>query len=198
MHVRYTQLMKQQDIMMREMEQVVSRRETIVTRGEAQSKLDRKTPTKGAFQKTLINLDKKIKQTQKDASSCDDDIRQLRENQSEINRNLEEKQITVQQLQGTVDTLDGDCERWEEVKMRNLNELVSKQTKVKHLQSLKTAKYTPICQTEDALNTELQRQEDRMHHMINILDRISQDFPHAQQAVRRIATIHGPQDDFAS
>uniref|UniRef100_H2YI71 Coiled-coil domain-containing protein 40 n=1 Tax=Ciona savignyi TaxID=51511 RepID=H2YI71_CIOSA len=61
MQVRYTQLMKQQDQMMREMEQVVSRRETIVTRGEAQSKIDRKTPTKGTFQKKLLEIKKRTK-----------------------------------------------------------------------------------------------------------------------------------------
>jgi len=53
-----------------------------------------------------------------DAAACDDDIRQLRENQSEITRNLEEKQLIVQQLQGTVDTLEGDVERWDEIKQR--------------------------------------------------------------------------------
>lgn len=51
--------------MIRDMEQVVSRRETIVTRGEAQGKIDKKTPTKGAFQKKLMELKKKIKNTQK-------------------------------------------------------------------------------------------------------------------------------------
>lgn len=63
--MRHTQLMKQQEQMMREMEQVVSRRDTIVTRGEAQAKIDHKTPTKGAFQKKLNELKKKITQTKK-------------------------------------------------------------------------------------------------------------------------------------
>ena len=60
--------MKQQEQMMREMEQVVSRRDTIITRGEAQAKIDHKTPTKGAFQKKLNEIKKKIKQTQKVSS----------------------------------------------------------------------------------------------------------------------------------
>ncbi|XP_078491914.1 coiled-coil domain-containing protein 40 [Ciona intestinalis] len=193
MQVRYTQLMKQQDQMMREMEQVVSRRETIVTRGEAQSKIDRKTPTKGTFQKKLLEIKKKVKQTQKDAETCDTDIRQLRENQAEVGRNLEEKQISVQQLQGMVDTLEGDIEHLAEIKQRNLNDLVAKQTKVKHLQSLKAGKYTPICKTEEALTNELQKQDDRMNHTVNILDRITQEFPHTQQAVRRVVVTYGPE-----
>ena len=57
--------MKQQEQMMRDMEQVVSRRDTIITRGEAQAKIDHKTPTKGVFQKKLNEIKKKVKQTQK-------------------------------------------------------------------------------------------------------------------------------------
>ncbi|XP_076810379.1 coiled-coil domain-containing protein 40-like [Clavelina lepadiformis] len=194
MQVRHTQLMKQQSQMIRDMEQVVSRRETIVTRGEAQSKIDRKTPTKGAFQKKLNETRKKIKQTQKDAVTCDEDIRQLRENQADLGRNLEEKQLVVQQLQGSVDALEGDVERLNEVKRWNLNELVSRQTKVKHLQSLKAGKYTPICKTEGALDNEIHKQEERFHHSLNILDRLSQEFPHAQQALRHVIVTYSAQE----
>lgn len=60
----------------------------------------------------------KRKTVMQDATSCDDDIRQLRENQAELGKNLEEKQIVVQQLQGTVDTLEGDVERFSDLKQR--------------------------------------------------------------------------------
>ena len=46
------------------MEKAVSRRDTIVTRGDAQSKLYKKVETKGTFQKKLTEMRKKIKQTQ--------------------------------------------------------------------------------------------------------------------------------------
>lgn len=46
-----------------------------------------------------------------DANRCDDEIRELREGQSDLSGQLEERQLTVQQLQSTTDSLDGDIER---------------------------------------------------------------------------------------
>ena len=50
--------------LIQDMEKAVSRRDTIVTRGDAQSKLYKKVETKGTFQKKLTETRKKIKQTQ--------------------------------------------------------------------------------------------------------------------------------------
>lgn len=64
MEVRHTQLMKLQEKLIQDMEKAVSRRDTIVTRGDAQAKLNKKVETKGAFQKKLAELKKRIKQVQ--------------------------------------------------------------------------------------------------------------------------------------
>ena len=56
--------MKLQEKLIQDMEKAVSRRDTIVTRGDAQSKMNKKVETKGAFQKKLLELRKKIKETQ--------------------------------------------------------------------------------------------------------------------------------------
>ncbi len=53
-----------------------------------------------------------------DASSCDNDIHELREHQQELSSQLEEKQVNCQQLQGSADTLDGDIERLLDVKLK--------------------------------------------------------------------------------
>lgn len=53
-----------------------------------------------------------------DANSCDNEIRDLRDNQQEISHVLEEKQRNVQQLQSSADTCDGDIERLMEQKQR--------------------------------------------------------------------------------
>ena len=51
-----------------------------------------------------------------DANNCDGEIRELREAQQELSQQLEDKQVTVQQLQGAADTTDGDLERLIELK----------------------------------------------------------------------------------
>ncbi|XP_068769750.1 coiled-coil domain-containing protein 40 isoform X2 [Struthio camelus] len=65
MRVRYGQLMKQQEKMIRDMEASVSRRETIAIRGEGQNKTDKKHITKSDFHRKKQELRKKISETQK-------------------------------------------------------------------------------------------------------------------------------------
>uniref|UniRef100_A0A8D0H4H1 Coiled-coil domain 40 molecular ruler complex subunit n=1 Tax=Sphenodon punctatus TaxID=8508 RepID=A0A8D0H4H1_SPHPU len=68
MQVRYGQLTKQQEKMIRDMEAAVARRETILVRGEGQSKADKHVLTKGDFHYKKMELKKKIKTTQKNLS----------------------------------------------------------------------------------------------------------------------------------
>ena len=63
--VRYGQLMKQQEKMIRDMEASVSRREEIAIRGEGQNKTDKKRLTKSDFHRKKQELRKKINETQK-------------------------------------------------------------------------------------------------------------------------------------
>jgi len=192
MEVRYSQLMKQQEHMIREMEQSVTRRDFISYQGDAiqkKSSNNKKGVTMGNFQRKLIELQNKIKSTKKDINACDIDIKQLREHQVELATSLEEKQKDVQLLQQNLDQLSAEIENLFDSKQRNLNEIIAKQTKVKHLMSLKEGKYTKLCKTEPALKAEIDKQENRFHHTINILDRVSQEFPHSRQALRRVATI---------
>lgn len=62
--VRYGQLMKQQEKMIRDMEASVSRRETIAIRGEAQNKMDKKRISRSDFHRKKQELRKKISETQ--------------------------------------------------------------------------------------------------------------------------------------
>merc|ERR1712183_972717 len=191
MEVRYSQLMKQQEHMIREMEQSVTRRDFISYQGDSiqkKSSNNKKGVTMGNFQRKLIELQNKIKSTKKDINVCDNDIKQLREHQAELGESLEEKQKNVQTLQQNLDQLSAEIENLFDTKQRNLNEIIAKQTKVKHLMSLKEGKYTKLCKTEPALKAEIDKQENRYHHTINILDRVGQEFPHSRQALRRVAT----------
>lgn len=53
-----------------------------------------------------------------EANSCDDEIENLRSDQVELSRHLEEKQLDVQQQQASADILDGDIERRMEEKQK--------------------------------------------------------------------------------
>ncbi|XP_011454679.3 coiled-coil domain-containing protein 40 [Magallana gigas] len=186
MQVRYTQLMKQQEKMIQEMEKAVSRRDTIVTRGDAQQKINKKVLTKGTFERQMGELRKKIKVTIQEANGCDDEIQDLRGHQVELSQQLEDKQVNVQHLQGNSDTLDGDIERLFENKQKNMSELLGKQQKAKYFQQAKDGKYTMLCKSESSLENESTKQVDRMQALSAIVDRLNQEFPHVQPALRRV------------
>ena len=80
-------------------------------RGDAQAKTGKNVNTKGAYQRKVTELKKKIKQTNNDANDCDKDIRSLQENQKEVSTELEEKQSKVYHLQSSVDETDLNIDR---------------------------------------------------------------------------------------
>eukprot|EP00794_Sanderia_malayensis_P008980 gene8980-9938_t len=191
MEVRLAQLMRQQEKMIQDMEKSVFRRECIIVKGDAQAKTGKAKDTKGTFQKKLLELKKKIKQTAQDASSCDDDIRQLREQQQMLSQSLEEKQVTERNLTTAIDDQEFEVEQATETKHKNLADIVAKQQRVKYYNTLKDKKYSSLCKTPEKLDSEIQKQRDRFQSLLTIVDRLNVEYPSAQTALRRITLSLG-------
>ncbi|XP_032653097.1 coiled-coil domain-containing protein 40 isoform X2 [Chelonoidis abingdonii] len=183
MQVRYSQLTKQQEKMIRDMEAAVSRRETIMIRGEGQSKMDKKHFTKSDFHHKTQELRKKIKETQKNAQDCNRTITELENTQKSLSISLLEKQQQLSSLQAEADVLDADIERLQDKKRWNLSEIVAYQNRRKHLQAVKDGKYTPLCRTQQALQKEQQQQQDRLHTINVIIHQIQQEYPQYQRVL---------------
>ncbi|XP_043384526.1 coiled-coil domain-containing protein 40 isoform X8 [Chelonia mydas] len=183
MQVRYSQLTKQQEKMIRDMEAAVSRRETIMIRGEGQSKMDKKHFTQSDFHHKTQELRKKIKETQKNAQDCNRTITELENTQKSLSIGLLEKQQQVSSLQAETDVLDADIERLQDKKRWNLSEIVAYQTRQKHLQAVKDGKYTPLCRTQQVLQQEQRKQQDRLHTINVIIHQIQQEYPQYQRVL---------------
>jgi len=186
MEVRYAQLMKQQEKMIQDMEKAVTRRDVIITRGDAQVKSGKAKDTKGVFQKKLMEMKKKIKQVNQDANGCDNEIQSLREQQGLVSHHLEEKQSTCHEMQSGIDELESQIDTLSETRQRNLAEILALQQKFKYYQALKEGRYTPLCKTAESLQAETQKQRDRLQSLMTIVDRLNQEYPHAQPALRKI------------
>ena len=105
--------------MIQEMEKAVSRRETILTRGEALMKMPRKdTQTKGDFQRQLGDLRKKIRDIMKESTECDHEMENLRDQQQQISQDLDSRQAGVRGLESSIHTVDGDIEKLHETKQK--------------------------------------------------------------------------------
>ncbi|NWU70213.1 CCD40 protein, partial [Pterocles burchelli] len=184
MQVRYGQLMKQQEKMIRDMEAAVSRRETIAIRGEGQNKTDKKHITRSDFHRKKQELRKKISETQKNIQDCDKTILELESTQASLNATFSEKQQELHRLQAESDDLDSDAECLQNKKRWNLLEIVAYQTRQKHLQALKEGRYTLLCRTEQARSTEQQKLQDRLRTIRAIVQRVQQEHPPQQRALQ--------------
>ncbi|NXD84167.1 CCD40 protein, partial [Halcyon senegalensis] len=184
MQVRYGQLMKQQEKMIRDMEASVSRREMIATRGEGQNKTDKKRITKSNFHSKKQELRKKISEAQKNAQDCNETILELESTQASLSATFSEKQQNLCRLQTESDGLDSDAEHLRNRKRWNLLEIVAYQTRQKHLQALKEGTYTPLCRTEQAWRKEQQKLWDRLRTIDTIIRQIQQEHPQHQRALQ--------------
>ncbi len=67
-----------------------------------------------------------------------------------------------------------------------MTDLLGKQQKYKYYQQVKDGKYTMLCKSEASLETEHNKQVDRMQALSTIVDRLNQEFPHVQPALRKV------------
>ncbi|XP_040438119.1 coiled-coil domain-containing protein 40 isoform X1 [Falco naumanni] len=187
MQVRYGQLMKQQEKMIRDMEASVSRREAIVIRGEGQNKTDKKRIVKSDFHRKKQELKKKISETQKNAQGCSETIRELESTQASLSAAFSEKQQELCRLQAECHGLDSDAECLRNKKRWNLLELVALQTRQKHLQALKEGKYVPLCRTEQALRDKQRQLQARLQTIRAIVHQVQQEHPQHHGALQWLA-----------
>ncbi|NXJ70304.1 CCD40 protein, partial [Rostratula benghalensis] len=183
MQVRYGQLLKQQEKMIREMEASVSHRETITLRGESQ-KTDRKRITKGEFHRKKEELRKKISETQKNAQDCSKTILELESTQASLSAAASEKQRELCRLQAQAHGLDSEAESLRNKKRWNLLETVAYQRRQKHLQALREGRYALLCRSEQAWSNQRQKLQDRLRTIDTIIHQIQQEHPQHQQPLQ--------------
>ncbi|NWW84172.1 CCD40 protein, partial [Rhynochetos jubatus] len=187
MRVRYGQLMKQQEKMVRDMEASVSRRETIATRAKAQNKTGKKCVTKSDFQRKRQELRKKISETQKNVEDCTQTLLELESAQASLSASFSEKQQKLCELQAECDSLDSEAEYLRNKKRWNLLEIVAYQTRQKHLQAVKEGKYTSLCLTEHAWRKERQKLEGRLRTLNTIVHQVQREHPQHRRALQGLS-----------
>ena len=56
-------------------------------------------------------------------------------------------------------------------------DLLSSQAKVKYLTAAKEGKYKMVCRTQETRETEWQRQQEKLHSIQAIMERLEEDYP---------------------
>nr|XP_014129654.2 coiled-coil domain-containing protein 40 isoform X2 [Zonotrichia albicollis] len=182
MQVRYGQLQKQQEMLIRAMEACVSQRETITDRAEAQNKL--KHSTKSDVQSRKEDLKKKIREIQENIYECNQTMQELETIQESLKDNFSEKQQEVCQLQDETESLILDREYLHFEKRWNLLEIVAHQARQKQLQALRQGKYKALCHTEESCMNQQEKVEDRLQTISTIVQQIQEEQPQHQRALQ--------------
>ncbi|KAK2843102.1 hypothetical protein Q7C36_011317 [Tachysurus vachellii] len=130
------ELLKQREMMLREMEAAVARRENIVRRSEAQTQSNRKHPTRANLQNTLQNLQRNILQTHK---------------------------MQITDLKNTSSTYKDDIKDMQETKEKNLIQLLALQSRVKQLQLVMEGRYRATARGEDALQLAMNTLQEELN-----------------------------------
>ncbi|NXI05209.1 CCD40 protein, partial [Pachycephala philippinensis] len=184
MQVRYGQLQKQQETLIRAMEACVSHRETITNWAEAQSKVDKKHITKSDFQSRKEELKKKIGETRENIYECNQTIQELETIQESLSAAFSEKKQEFCRLQAETDSLSLDMECLQNEKRWNLLELVAHQAHQKQLQALREGKYRALCNTEEACMNQQEKLQDRLQTINTIVQQIQEEQPQHQRALQ--------------
>ncbi|NXB73429.1 CCD40 protein, partial [Donacobius atricapilla] len=184
MQVRYGQLLKQQEMLIRSMEACVSHRETITNWAEAQSKLDKKHSTKSDVQSRKEELKKKIKETQENIYECNQTMQKLETIQESLSDTFAAKKKEFCQLQADTDSLILDMEYLQNEKRWNLLELVAHQAHQKQLQALREGKYKTLCHTKEACRNQQEKLQARLQTIKTIVQQVWEEQPQHQRALQ--------------
>lgn len=186
MKVKHGQLLKQQEKMIQDMELAVSRRETIVVQAEGQSKTDKKTITRTDFHYQQNELRKKIRDTHKATEECIKTISELEESQKLLSSSLQEKQLSLSDMQGDIDVLEDEINKLTALKRQNLLEIVALQTRAKYLQAVVNGKYVFLHRNSKSLLMERKRLDVRLAQFNAVLSQVQKDYPQYQEVLRKV------------
>ncbi|NWV42285.1 CCD40 protein, partial [Grantiella picta] len=184
MQVRYGQLLKQQEMLIRAMEACVSQRETIMNRAEAQTKADKKHITKSDSQSRKQELQRKLRETQENICECNQTIDDLEDDQETLNATFSEKKEELCRLKAEADDLSLDMENLQNEKRWNLLEFVAYQAHQKQLLALRDGKYKVLCHTEEACMNQQEKLQGRLQTINTIVKQIREEQPQHQKALQ--------------
>ncbi|CAL8333570.1 unnamed protein product [Lota lota] len=186
MEVRYGQLQKQQERLLRESEATVTRRETLLLRGDGGARDGHKqTTTLSQLHRAIQGLRRNIQDTHKKVSESDQVIKEMQENQVRLSLGLSQKNQELSEVRGTHADMTSDLLNLQDTKERNLAQLLSLQGRAKLLQALREGRYAPLS-TSEGVDEALRRQRQRVHAVSAILHRLCQEFPQHQGALRAL------------
>lgn len=67
-----------------------------------------------------------------------------------------------------------------------MDDLLMKQRRIKYYDQLKQSKYTLLCKQEAQIETELNKQLDRLRSLSTVVGKLSEEYPNLQTIIRKV------------
>jgi len=168
----------------------VARRESIHARGNKPFKpWEGKSTVKSSFMRENEALAEKIKKYSSEVQKADGELNELQKKRDGLaddiysekvkNFDLHKERVAEERLNSTLS----------DKKMFNLQKLVADQQKNKWYDQVRQKKYVAAFKTKEATNKEIQKQQDRLQHLNNIVEKVRKEHPEAHNALKQNCTL---------
>jgi chromosome segregation ATPase len=180
MELRLKQIMKQQQIIVQEMEFALRRRETIADQGKVQQRLN-KDRTRADVAKGITDLRREVKRLHGEIERCDSSMKQNAGAQHEIGEEIERFQHIAKETKAKRTEVEGQLRTEEKTKVTAQGRLERLQAKNRLFSAQKT-----ILKSVEGFDAAYANVKNQEHHLGGLIDMLINDFPHLSDSLQAI------------
>lgn len=188
MEVKYAHLKKIQERMVLDLENSVFHRDHIYDAAYTrEKKTGSKMKTQSNIKYKLTEMENKLRMITSDLTQAQKQFREAELRQDQLKEEINQKEQDIQNEKMQDCLLQTEIEQSLLTKQQNLEMIVKKQKRVKRYKILQTCTYLPKLRAEQAIDTEMQRQDEIYDNLMEIVESLQKDFPLNKYALDRIS-----------
>lgn len=187
MEVKFSQLKKQQEKMVQQMENCVHHRDHIYDAAYTREKMTgSKTKTQTNIKHKINEMQNKLKIINSDLSLTQRHLNEVGSHKSALKDDITARDEEIQKEKVQDKLLQTEIEQSMLLKQQNLENIIKRQQRAKRYRYLQTCQYLPKMKSEVVLDAETQRQHEIHENLLAILDSLERDFPSHKFSLAKI------------
>jgi uncharacterized protein YjbK len=131
-------------------------------------------------------MENKLRMINSEITGTQKQFRELERKERELREDIAVKEQDIQSEKMQDCLLQTEIEQSILMKQQNLETIVQKQKRAKRFKVLQTCTYLPKLKSEQAVEMEIQRQEEIYENLMGILESLQKDFPASKSTLDRI------------
>lgn len=187
MEMKYMQLKKVQENMVKALENSVYHRDHIYDAANTrEKKTGSKVKTQSNIKHKLSEMQNKLKIINSELIATQRQVSDIQKREENLKAEIASKEQDIQTEKVQDCLLQTEIEQSLLLKQKNLETIVRLQKRAKRYKLLQTCQYLPKMKNENALEVELERQEEIHENLVSILDTLQKDFPSHKFQIEKI------------